>query len=180
MANPEFGRFFARLTACHTVTYFLVGVVVFFAFDYASLFRSEHFACWMRPTDSMWVALGPGLQWIRGLVFAAALFPFRHVFLQPQRGWLKLWGLMLGLAILGTAGPAPGSIEGLIYTTIPPLDQVIGLREVVVQTLLFSVLLVAWYRAPRRAWGIVLYGLTGLVILMSLAGAAAAVAGTPR
>lgn len=174
MTKDGFGHFFARLTACHMVTYFVVGIVAYLAFDYATVFRSEHFACWMRPTTSKWVALGPGLQWIRGLVFAAALFPFRHVFLEAGRGWLKLWGLLLALAILGTAGPAPGSLEGLIYTTIPPLDQIVGLREVVVQTLLFSYLLVAWYRHPRRAWGVVLYGLTGLVVLMSLAGVLAA------
>jgi hypothetical protein len=180
MANGGFGRFFARLTACHMVTYFVVGALAYFAFDYATAFRSEHFACWMRPTTSKWVAVGPALQWIRGLVFAAALFPFRHVFLETGRGWLKLWGLLLGLAILGTAGPAPGSIEGLIYTTIPPLDQIIGLREVVVQTLLFSYLLVAWYRHPRRTWDVALYGLTGLVVLMSLAGVLATGAGAPR
>jgi hypothetical protein len=174
MANGGFGRFFARLTACHIVTYFAVGIVAFLAFDYATAFRSEHFACWMRPTTSKWVALGPGLQWIRGIVFALALYPFRHVFLEGARGWLRLWGLMLGLVILGTAGPAPGSIEGLIYTTIPPLDQIVGLRETLAQSLIFSYLLVAWYRRPHRAWGIVLYSLTGLGMLMSLAGFLAA------
>jgi hypothetical protein len=172
--DGSFGPFFARLTACHMVTYFVVGALAYFLFDYATAFRSPHFDCWMRQTTSRWVVAGPALQWIRGLLFAAALFPFRRVFLEGKHGWLKLWGLMLALAILGTAGPAPGSIEGLIYTTIPPLDQILGLREVVVQTLLFSALLAAWYRRPRRAFGVVLYGLTALVVLMSLAGLAAA------
>jgi hypothetical protein len=30
---------------------------------------------------------------------------------------------------------------------------------------------VAWYRRPHKAWGYVLYSLTVLVMLMSLAGA---------
>jgi len=180
MDEGGFGRFCARLTACHMVTYFVVGAFAYFAFDYSSVFRSEHFACWMRPTSSPWVALGPSLQWARGLLFAAALYPFRRVFLDRERAWLTLWGLLLALAILGTAGPAPGSLEGLIFTTIPVLDQLAGLREVVVQTLLFSWLLVAWYRRPHRAWGLVLYGLTGLAVLMSLAGALAAGAPVPR
>jgi hypothetical protein len=167
-----FGRFLARVTACHVVTYFVFGVAAYLLFDYAATFQSEHLACYMRPTTSKWVALGPALQWIRGLVFAAALYPFRHVFLEGARGWLKLWGLLLGLAILSTAGAAPGSIEGMIYTQIPPLDQILGLREVVAQTLAFSWLLCAWYARPHRAWGIVLYGLAAIAILLGVAGAA--------
>jgi hypothetical protein len=178
VSETGFGRFCARLTACHMVTYFVVGAFVYFAFDYTTWFRSEHFACWMRPTSSPWVAAGPSLQWARGLVFAAALYPFRHVFLERPRGWVLLWGLFLALAILGTAGPAPGSLEGLVYTTIPARDQLLGLRESVVQTLAFSWMLVAWYRRPHRAWGLVLYGLTGLVVLMGVAGLLASTAAT--
>ena len=59
----------------------------------------------------------------------------------------------------------------MIYTQVPPLDQLIGLRETVVQTLAFSWLLVAWYRKPHRAWGLVMYSLTALVALFSIAGA---------
>lgn len=42
------------------------------------------------------------------------------------------------------------------------------------QTLAFSWLLVAWYRKPHRAWGLVMYGLTGIVVLLSVAGVIAA------
>ena len=171
MSEGKFGRFFLRVTACHMVTYFVAGLLAYTLLDYATAFQSEHMACWMRPTTSKWVALGPGLQWIRGFIFALVLYPFRHVFLEGGRGWLKLWGLLLGLGILSTYGPAPGSVEGLLYTTIPPLQQVKGLSEVVGQSLAFSILLVAWYRRPHRAWGIVLYTLAVLVVLMSIAGA---------
>jgi hypothetical protein len=71
-------------------------------------------------------------------IFALALFPFRRVFLEERHGWLKLWGLLLGLCILSAAGPAPGSVEGLIYTQMPWTAQLLGLREVVAQTLAFS------------------------------------------
>ena len=171
MTRDSFGRFFLRVSACHTVTYFVAGILAYTLLDYETAFRSEHMVCWMRPTSSRLIAMGPGLQWIRGLVFAIALYPFRAVFIGTSRGWLKLWGLLLGLGILSTYGPAPGSVEGLIYTTIPPLQQLAGLSEVVGQSLVFSILLVAWYRSASRAWGIVLYSLTALVILMSVAGA---------
>jgi hypothetical protein len=57
----------------------------------------------------------------------------------------------------------------MIYTKVPVLDQLRGLPEVVLQTLVFSLLLVAWYRRPHRAWGIVLATLVVLVVAMSAA-----------
>jgi hypothetical protein len=55
--------------------------------------------------------------------------------------------------------------------TRPRAPSVKGLSEMVGQSLAFSILLVAWYRRPHVAWGIVLYSLAVLVVLMSLAGA---------
>ncbi len=173
MNDTGFGRFFLRVTACHMVTYTIAGILAFYLADYQHSFASEHLACYMLPTSSKWVAAGPGLQVVRGLVFALCLYPFRRVFLEEPRGWLKLWGLLVGLVILSTAGPAPGSIEGMIYTKIPVRDQILGLHETLGQTLAFSILLVLWYRRPHRAWGIVLSLATVLVLLMSLAGALA-------
>ncbi len=66
----------------------------------------------------------------------------------------------------------PDQVAGV--QPIPPLQQMKGLSEVVGQSLAFSLLLVAWYHRPHRAWGIVLYTLSVLVVLMSLAGALAA------
>jgi hypothetical protein len=40
-----------------------------------------------------------------------ALYPFRHVFLEGERGWLKLWGLLLGLGILSTYAPAQSDLD---------------------------------------------------------------------
>jgi hypothetical protein len=171
MNDTGFARFFLRVTACHMVTYFVAGLLAFYLADYEKSFASTHLACYMLPTSSNWVAVGPALQVLRGLVFAACLFPFRQVFLEGARGWLRLWGLLVGLVILSTAGPAPGSIEGMIYTQIPVLDQLLGLHETLGQTLAFSVLLVLWYRRPARAWGIVMGLATALVVLTSLAGA---------
>jgi hypothetical protein len=45
------------------------------------------------------------------------------------------------------------------------------LWEAVLQTLFTSLILVAWHRKPRKAWGIVMYSLWALTVLMSLAGA---------
>ena len=67
-------------------------------------------------------------------------------------------------------GPAPGSLEGLVYTRLSLPMHLFGLPEVLAQATLFSVLLVVWHRRPHRAWAIVLGTLTGLTILLSVAG----------
>jgi hypothetical protein len=124
-SDVSLGRFSFRITACHMVTYMVAGIAAYTIMDYPSRFAEE--CSIMIPTDSARVALGPALQVVRGLIFAVALFPFRRVILDEERGWLKLWGLFLGLAILSTAGPAPGSVEGLIYTRVSAVEQILGL-----------------------------------------------------
>lgn len=170
MDDVPFGRFLTRVTASHLVTYFVAGLLAYSLLDYRTLFQSEVFSCLMRPISSRWVAAGPALQIFRGLIFALALYPFRRVFLGDRHGWLKLWGLLVGLAIFSTAGAAPGSVEGMIYTKLPIAHQLLGLPEVLLQTLVFSVLLNAWHRNSHRAWAIVMGGLALLAILMSVAG----------
>jgi hypothetical protein len=61
-------------------------------------------------------------------------------------------------------------LEGIVYTRLSPTMHVFGLPEVITQAALFSTLLVAWHRRPHRAWAIVLGILTGVTVLMSLAG----------
>jgi len=170
MDHESFGRFAGRVTSCHLVTYFVAGVLAYTLLDYEALFRTSAFSCLMRPVTSRWVAAGPALQVVRGLIFAVALYPFRGGF-SGGRGWLRLWGLLAGLAVFSTAGAAPGSVEGMIYTKIPLGSQLIGLPEVLLQTLAFSLLVTTWSRHPHRAWGIVMGPLTALGILLSLAGA---------
>lgn len=170
MDTDTFPRFFVRVTSSHLVTYMVAGLLAYSVLDYATFFQTDVLACLMRPVSSRWVAAGPALQVVRGLIFAVALYPFRHVFLAERRGWLMLWGLLLGLAVFSTAGPAPGSVEGMIYTKIRLGSHLHGLPETVLQTLAFSVLLTAWHRRPHRAWDVVMGTLTVLVILMSAAG----------
>jgi hypothetical protein len=159
-----------RITAIHMITYFIAGILAFNLFNYEEAFQSGDLAILMKPVDSPWVMAGSALQLFRGLLFSLVLWPFKSVFLESKRGWLKLWLLFLGLAILGTTGPAPGSFEGIIYTNFPVLDQIIGLREVVFQTLLFSFLVCYWYKYPKKIWNILSIILVALLLLMIIAG----------
>lgn len=167
--SSQFGIFFWRITALHVITYFLVGIIAMNLFNYEQIFSSGNLASFMKPIDSPWVALGPGLQLFRGLLFALVLWPFKSIFLDENNGWLKLWGLFIGLSILSTFGPALGSIDGIIYTTIPIKHQLLFLPELLVQSLLLSFLISYWYRHPKKVFNILSIILVTLILLMSMA-----------
>jgi hypothetical protein len=166
---PSFRSFIWRVVASHVITYFVVGLIAFELFDYRTLYAETELRHLMRSTDSGWVAAGPALQLIRGTLFGLVLWPFVDRIV-AERGALHLYGLVLGLAVLGTAGPSPGSLEGVFFTTLPLEIHLVGLPEVVVQTGVFSALLVAWCRKPARWMDIVAIVSIALVVLMSVAG----------
>ena len=165
-----------KAIASHTLTYFIVGVVAFNVFDYATQFAETDLRTFMRQTDDPIVALGPALQPIRGILFALAFYPLREILFRRRNGWLITWWLLVSLGILSTFGPAIGSVEGLIYTTLPIAEQFSGgMLEILAQSFLFSALLYYWVNHPENRWLNWLMGiLFGLILLMSLMGYLAA------
>ncbi len=163
-------KFFWRITSCHIVSYFLMGLLALLFLNYADRFTSGSLALFMRPTDSPWVALGPLLQIVRGLIFSIVLWPIKEIIVEKSKGWLILWGLFLGLAILGTSGPTPGSVEGVIYTTVSLKEHLFGLPEVVLQTLILSLGIYNWYKKPSKIWNIAMGILVIVIMFMSLGG----------
>ena len=169
-ARPPFRAFAWRVISLHMITYSFFGILALTLADYRKLFETTELQYLMIPVTSPWTAAGPALQVFRGLLLALVLYPLAAEFLRRRNGALILWGLFLGLAILGTAGPSPGSFEGFVYTKVPWEIHLIGLPEGVLQTLFFSLGLVWWCRKPAR-WKNVVGGIfVGLIVLMSLAG----------
>ncbi len=164
------GIFLWRVTATHVITYFLVGITAMNTLNYEQVFSSGNLGAFMKSLDSPWVALGPALQVIRGLIFGLVLWPFRSIFLGKKNGWLKLWALFIGLSILATFGPALGSLDGMIYTTIPIMHQLLFLPELIFQSFLLSFLVVCWNRKPKRVYNILSIIFCSLILLMSIAG----------
>ena len=136
----------------HTVTYFIAGVLAYKLGGYEKSFSQPPLSYFMRPTSDPLVMAGPLFQPIRGVIFASALYPLRDVLFGKGRGWLILWWLLLALGVLSTFGPAPGSVEGLIYTIISPVSQFLGLWEVLLQSLLLSFILFYWIHHPEKRW----------------------------
>ncbi len=141
-----------RSAVVHTVTYVLMGMLAYTFLNYAEAFAKPTLACWMRPTSDPLVMAGPLFQPIRGMLFGLILYPFRETLFGTKNGWWLLGGLLVGIGVLNTYGPAPGSIEGMVYTVIPLPDQMGGWLEVVPQALLFAAIVHAWTTHPERRW----------------------------
>jgi hypothetical protein len=150
----------------HTITYFIAGILAYTLGGYEKTFAEPPLSHFMRPTTDPLVMAGPLFQPIRGVIFALALYPLRTVLFGQRRGWLVLWWLLLALGVLSTYGPSPGSVEGLIYTQIPPRDQILGLWEVLLQSLLFSTILFYWINRPRERWLNWALGVAFVVVLL--------------
>ena len=161
----------------HTLTYFLVGLIASVVFNYSADFARPELSTYMRQIGDPVIALGPALQPLRGILFALAFYPLREILFRRKNGWLITWWLLVALGIFSTFGPAPGSVEGAIYTTLPILDQFLsgGMLEILTQSLLFSALLYYWVNHPEKRWLNWLLGiLFALVLLMSAMGYLAA------
>jgi hypothetical protein len=167
---PRFAELAFKTIVVHTVTYFVAGVLALWLLDYSEVHATELSAMMRQTTDPL-VMAGPLFQPIRGLVFAAAIYPVRAGIFHRPRGWLVLWWLFVALGIVATFGPAPGSLEGLVYTVIPVSRQLVGLSEVIVQTLLLASLLVYWVEHPGKRWlSRLMVGAFVLVLLLPILG----------
>lgn len=177
--QPRFSRLAITTIVVHTVTYFVVGVLAFLLLDYEALYARPDLAGIMRPTTHPLVMAGPLFQPLRGFVFALAVYPLREIVFARPRGWLVLWGLFVALGIVSTFGPAPGSIEGLIYTVVSVPHQLLGLVEVIIQSFLLAFGVVYGVNHPEKRWlnGLMIVAFV-LVILLPVAGLLAGSRGT--
>jgi len=148
----RFSQLAIKTVIVHTVSYSAVGILAFNLLDYATLYAAPDMAGIMRQTTDPIILAGPLVQPVRGLVFALAIYPLRQVFLTREHGWLLLWWLLLALGIISTFGPAPGSVEGLVYTRMSVPHQLLGLLEIVAQSLLLASGVVYWVNHSEKRW----------------------------
>lgn len=171
-AHPSFWALTFKTIVAHTLTYFLVGLAAFTVLNYTEFYARPEVATYMRQTSDPMVALGPALQPIRGVLFALVFYVLREPLFGRKHGWLIIWLMLVVLGIFSTFGPAPASVEGLIYLKAPMREQLSGgLLEVLTQSLLFSALLFYWVNHPERRWLTWVLGIMFVLVLsMSIMG----------
>ena len=169
--EPTASSIVVKTVVAHTVSYVVVGMLAFVLFDYPRLYAETDLRYLMRQTTDPMVMAGPLFQPIRGVLFGVAFVILRRSFFAPNKGWLLMWIALLFLSILGSFGPTPASIEGMIYTTIPLRVQLLGLPEVLLQSFLLSVIVFFWVRNPQAKWfRRTMWSLFVLVLLFPLLG----------
>jgi hypothetical protein len=162
-SQPSFPTLAAKTAVCHTLTYFLMGTLAAYFLNYGAEFAKP--GSGMRPISDPWVIAGPLFQPLRGVIFASVFYPLRDTLFGKKNGWFVMAWLLIAVGILSTFGPAPASIEGMIYTPVPPLHQLRSWLELVPQAVLLSLLLFYWVRNPAK-W---LNWLLGTIFVIAMA-----------
>jgi hypothetical protein len=168
MQNNSF-KFVYRITIAHTVAYFFAGIFAVVFMNYREHFASESLGPLMLPVNSPMVALGPGLNIIRGVMLGLILLPVRNMIL-GDKGFIKLAILTLGLSFISTIGPTPGSFEGYIYTKLPFQYHLLGIPETLLYVAIFAGIPYLWYKTEKKYFNVIAIVLVVLILLMSIAG----------
>ena len=162
--QPRFVSLAAKTMVCHTITYVIMGVLAAYILNYAALMARSDSG--MRQMTDPLVIAGPLFQPLRALVFALVFYPLRECLFEKKNGWLLMSWMLIALGILGTFGPAAGSMEGMIYTPVPILSQLRGWLEIVPQAVLLSALVCYWVNHPEKKW---LNWLLGILFFIMMA-----------
>lgn len=171
MKELSFHSIVVRATIIHTITYFVVGLLSFLFLDYSARFADPTVAVGLRPTDHPLVTAGPLFQILRGFLFGIAFYALRDVFFAKPRDWLTLWLVLLIVGVFSPFSAAPGSIEGVMYSTLPLWFHLMSLPELIIQSFLLAFLAQYWVNHPEKRWFNISSGvLFTIIILLSLLG----------
>jgi len=151
-APPTLSEVIVKTIVAHTLTYLIMGLLAFVVFDYAHLFAETSLKLLMRQTNEPLVMAGPLFQPIRGALFGLVFYLLREIVFRKKGGWLVMWIVLVVVGIIGTFGPSPGSLEGMIYTILPMWVHLKGLPEVILQALLLSAALFYWINHGEKKW----------------------------
>ena len=136
--NEKF-KLIAFVLAAHVATYFLCGAIFAQLLNYDD---SSLELLGFKPMDEISAQMLIIGQLVRGILLGIVILWIKDSIIGKKLAWLKLCAILVILGIISTYGPAPGSIEGLIY--LAPVDMPVNINlsilEVMVQPLLFSII----------------------------------------
>ena len=157
--KPQLLPYLGRFTLLFLSTYYVIGLP-FLAFQ-AALPESGRIALDFYETFRPFSLMAVAGQMLRGLAFALVFYPFYNILFKSSHGRLIMFGAMWGVAIFGSVEPQPGSIEGIIYTTIPFTEHLYALAAIALQMLLFVWLFIKWETLSRKRTGTVPHSSVG-------------------
>lgn len=169
-----------KTTVIHTVTYFVIGLLSFLFFDYSLKYADPAVASTLRQTNHPLVTAGPLFQVLRGFLFGLVFYALKDWFFPKRRGWLVVWLVMVIVGIVSPFSAAPGSIEGVVYSTLPLWFHLMSLPELIVQSFFLVFLTHYWvnhYESKWLTWVMVIA--FGAIVLLALLGVLSALGFLP-
>lgn len=148
--SKKFIYFTIRLILVYVLSYIFVGVVFSNFENYAGVFIKINKLADYRTQESLILKLAPLLQIIKAFFFALILYPFYGKIIKSNLAWLKLFFLIWGFSLVGSAAAIPGSIEGFIYTDLSLLEHLVKIPEATIQIFVFSWFFVKWEDRTER------------------------------
>lgn len=139
-----------KATVTHTLTYFIVGMLAYYLFNYSAMLADPNLNSFMRPTTDPLVRASLLFQPIRGFLFGIVFYLLRSVFFQEKKGWLLIWITLVIIGIISPFSTAPGSIEGFIYLKPSISGLSLGLLEILAQSLALSAITFYWVRHSKK------------------------------
>jgi len=133
-----------RFSIVHVIIYIFIALIFQNYLNYNEQFTSSVLYNNFRNIDSTIMRFAPLFQLGRGLFLGLIIYPVYNCIIGVKYGWLRLFALLWGLSLIGSVAATPGSIEGFIYTKTPIIEHLLGLPEVTLQTMLFSLIFVSW------------------------------------
>ncbi len=134
-----------RFTLVHVIIYWVVGSVFYEISGYEeALATMEAFALWRDLESLTMVGAVFFGQIFRGAFLALLLYAFYGTYMSRRNGWLLLLGLVIGLKVFPAIFTVPESLGTAIT------EAAVGLPEIVVQTLVFSLAFYAWEKRRSR------------------------------
>jgi hypothetical protein len=159
----KYSVFTGKVILSHTVTYLIAG-----ALAYPLLTKNFYvganpvFASFMvtQNEPELWANVTrwivPG-QIFRGILMAAALFPFIEILNSWTftKRFLSIFGLYVVFGFWASAVAAPGTIDGIVYMR-PEINRYVHLMvqpEIVGQGFLFALWIARWMKPVKEAAG---------------------------
>ncbi len=141
-SKPCIIAFVGKFLVLHLVSFALIAVV--FLLFKSNLPESKRIALNYYEPFRLFDMLSVTGQALRGLAFAFIIYPFYDLVFKNKKGRLLLFLSIWGLALICSVEPQPGSIEGVIYTTITFTEHVAVILFVAMQAILFVWLIFKW------------------------------------
>lgn len=170
-SQPSFWSILYRTIITHSVTYFLIGILASIFLGYSERMLRPDIAPIIRQITDPILIVSPWIQPIRALLLAIVFYLLKEVLFNPKNGWLVMWIMLVVVGVLSPFGASWGSIEGMIFFSLPIVDHIVGWPEVFLQTLLLSTILTHWVNHPenKRLGVIMTIGFVVTILLPLLA-----------